>query len=122
MHKCPAKCEQIFFSSAAAAHPAHQDSAGGTAIVQLEIPRGAGSDRLQVLLNEAPEGSSLKHSTFTSDGALLEPHSSPEKEIFALRTIVIAEVYPQSGKAGKPSRFPLGTYPAIPIEILRPRR
>jgi hypothetical protein len=35
---------------------------------------------------------------------------------------VIAEVYPQTGKAGKPSRFPLGTFPAIPVEVIRPGR
>lgn len=37
-----------------------------------------------------------------------------------LRTNVIAEVYPDSGQAGKPSRFPLGTFPAIPVEVIRP--
>jgi hypothetical protein len=95
---------------------------GGTALVRFAIPRGAGSDKLQVLLNEPPEGISLKRSVFSSDGAVLELRADSEKVKPGLRTNVIAEVYPQSGKAGKPSRFPLGTFPAIPVEVIRPGR
>lgn len=95
---------------------------GGTALVRLAIPRGSGSDKLQVLLSEPPEGITLKRSTFSADGAVLELHADSEKVRPGLRTNLIAEVYPEAGKSGKPSRFPLGTFPAIPVEVIRPGR
>jgi hypothetical protein len=95
---------------------------GGTAVVRFTIPRGAASDKLQVFLNEPPEGITLKRSVFSSDGAILELRADSEKVKPGLRINLIAEVYPQTGKAGKPSRFPLGTFPAIPVEVIRPGR
>jgi hypothetical protein len=94
---------------------------GGTAIVRFTIPRGAASDKLQAILNEPPPGISLRRGVFNEDGAMLELRADSEKVKPGLRTNVIAEVYPQTGKAGKPSRFPLGTLPAIPIEVIKPR-
>ncbi len=95
---------------------------GGTAIVRFAIPRGAASDKLQVILNEPPEGISLRRSVFEGDSAILELRADSEKVKPGLRTNVIAEVYPRSEKGGKPSRFPLGTFPAIPVEVIRPGR
>jgi hypothetical protein len=95
---------------------------GGTAVVEFAIPRGAASNKLQVFLNEPPAGISLKRSTFTDGGAVLELSADSEKVTPGLRINVIAEVYPESGQAGKPSRFPLGTFPAIPVEVISPGR
>jgi hypothetical protein len=95
---------------------------GGTAVVRFAIPRGAGSEKFQVLLNEPPEGISLKRSVFSKDGVVLELRADSEKVKPGLRTNVIAEVYPQAGRSGKPSRFPLGTFPAIPVQVIRPSR
>jgi len=90
---------------------------GGTALVYFAVASGEASDKFQVLLNEPPEGITLKKATFQKGGAVLELHADAEKVKAGLRTNVIAEVYPSSGSSGKPSRFPLGTFPAIPIEI-----
>jgi hypothetical protein len=95
---------------------------GGTAVVRFAIPRGANAGKLQVLLNDPPAGITLKRSDFSAGGATLELHADSEKVRPGLRTNVIAEVYPDSGKAGKSSRFPLGTFPAIPVEVIRPGR
>jgi hypothetical protein len=95
---------------------------GGKVVVQFAIPRGAGSDKFQVLLNDPPEGITLKRSVFTPGGATLELQADSEKAKPGLRTNLIAEVYPVSGKSGKPSRFPLGTFPAIPVEVIRAGR
>ena len=93
---------------------------GGTATVEFAIPRGAATAKLQVILNDPPAGISLKRSSFTEGGAVLELSADSAKVTPGLRTNVIAEVYPDSGQAGKPSRFPLGTFPAIPVEVIRP--
>jgi hypothetical protein len=91
---------------------------GGTAQVQFAIANGDASDKFQVILNDPPEGISLKRHAFVKDGAILELYADAEKVKPGLRTNVIAEVYPGAGNGGKPSRFPLGTFPAIPIEII----
>jgi hypothetical protein len=95
---------------------------GGTALVRFAIPGGGTSDKLQLILNEPPVGISLKSTTFTSDGAILQLHADAEKVKPGLKTNLIVEVYPASGKTGKPSRFPLGTLPAVPVEVVRPGR
>jgi hypothetical protein len=94
---------------------------GGTAVVRLAIPRGS-SDKLQVILSDPPAGISLKRYAFADGGVTLELRADSEKVKAGLRTNVIAEVYPDAGKGAKTSRFPLGTYPAIPVEVISPRR
>ena len=95
---------------------------GGTALVEFAIPHGAATDKYQVILNDPPPGISLKCSTFTDGGAVLELSADSAKVMAGLRTNVIAEVYPESKQAGKPSRFPLGTLPAIPVEVINANR
>jgi hypothetical protein len=95
---------------------------GGSAVVRFSFPKGGGSDKLQLILNEPPEGLSLKSSSINADGATLTLHADSEKVKPGLRTNLIVEVYPESGKAGKTTRFPLGTLPAIPVEVFRPGR
>jgi hypothetical protein len=51
---------------------------------------------------------------------MLELHADSNKVKAGLRTNVIAEVYPHAGKAGKATRFPLGTFPAIPVQVIQP--
>jgi hypothetical protein len=94
---------------------------GGNAVVRFSIPRGAASDQLQLILNEPPAGISLKSSSITAEGATLVLHADSEKVTPGLRTNLIVEVFP-AAKSGKPSRFPLGTLPAIPVEVFRPGR
>lgn len=95
--------------------------AGGTATVTFAIPRGASTDKLMLVLNEPPEGISLKRTSFNNDGMVLELHADSEKVKPGFKTNVIAEVYTDNGK-GVRSQYPLGTLPAVPIEILRTSR
>jgi hypothetical protein len=95
---------------------------GGTALVRFAIPPGAGTEKLKVLLNDPPVGIALNRGVFTGDGAILELRADSERARPGLRTNLIAEVYPESGQAGKPPRFPLGTLPAIPVEVIRAGR
>jgi hypothetical protein len=95
---------------------------GGTALVRFAVPGASRSDRLQVLLNEPPAGITLKRSVFTDGGAILELWADSEKVQAGLRTNVIAEVYPQAPGKAKPAGLPLGTLPAIGVEVIRPGR
>jgi hypothetical protein len=95
---------------------------GGSAVVRFAIPPGSDSEKLQVVLSDPPAGLSLRRSTFLRGGATLELRADSEKVKPGLRTNLIAEVYPAAGKAGKLARFPLGTLPAIPVEVIRPGR
>jgi hypothetical protein len=97
---------------------------GGGALVRFAIPKAAAPEKLHLVLNEPPEGITLKDWTFTTGASAhevtLQIQTDGEKVKPGLRTNLIVEVYPSAGKAGKASRFPLGTMPAFPIEILRP--
>ncbi len=95
---------------------------GGSAVVQFAIPKGASKAKLRVVLNDPPEGITLKRSEFTGDGALLEIHADSDKVKPGTKTNLIAEIFPEAGKAGAQSRFPLGTFPAIPVQVIRAGR
>jgi hypothetical protein len=99
---------------------------GGTALVRLAIPRGTSADRIHLVLNDPPEGITLKSTAVTGDGVVLQLQADAEKARPGLRANLIVEVYPESAKkpgvAGRPSQAALGTLPAIPFEVLRPNR
>jgi hypothetical protein len=92
--------------------------AGGTATVNFATPGNNDGRKLQVFLSDPPEGISLKRATFAANTVTLELQADSEKAKPGLKTNLIAQVFPDSGNAGKPSRFPLGTLPAFQIEVL----
>jgi hypothetical protein len=100
--------------------------AGGTALVHFAIPRGSSAGKLQLLLNDPPEGITLRKSLVAGAGAVLLLHADAAKVKPGARGNLIVDVYPESANkragAGKPSRLALGTLPAIPFEILKARR
>jgi hypothetical protein len=97
--------------------------AGGTAVVRLAIPRG-GSDKIRLILSDPPEGISLKKATVSKDGAVLVIHADAGKVKAGSKGNLIVEAYPETGKkgGGKTTRFPLGTLPAIPFQVLSASR
>jgi hypothetical protein len=95
---------------------------GGTAVARIAIPRGVAADHIQLILSDPPEGITLTSTSFSSGGAVLQFFADAEKVKPGLRTNLIVEAYPDVGKKGKPSRFALGTLPAIPVEVIRPNR
>jgi len=94
---------------------------GGTAVVRLAIPRSAAFERIDLVLNDPPEGITLKRVVVNADGALLAIEADGEKAKPGLRGNLIIDAYPeQPKKAGRGPRTPLGTLPAIPFEIRKP--
>jgi hypothetical protein len=100
--------------------------AGGMALITFAIPRGESASKIELVLSDPPEGITLKKSVVTNDGAVLQIHADATKVKPGLKANLIIEAYPESAKtrggAGKMSRFGLGTLPAVPFEILQPRR
>jgi hypothetical protein len=97
--------------------------AGGTALARLAIPRGASSDRIRLVLNDPPEGITLKKMVVNSDGAVLLLHADSEKVKVGFRANLIVMAYPETGKkAGKTAPVTLGTLPAIPFVIVKSSR
>jgi len=97
--------------------------AGGTALVHIAIPRAAAGNKIQLVLNDPPEGITLKKAEVNKDGAILLLHADSDKVKPGLKANLIVEAYPESAKgpgggAGKMARS-LGTLPAIPFEVLK---
>ncbi|MFO0875978.1 MAG: hypothetical protein U0840_01285 [Gemmataceae bacterium] len=93
---------------------------GGAGVAHFAIPKGVAADKLQFLLSEPPEGITLKNTTTNGDVVILVLQADAEKVKPGLKTNLIVEAYPDGGKKGKTTRFPLGTLPAIPVEMIRP--
>jgi hypothetical protein len=97
--------------------------AGGTALVQIAIPKAASANKIQLVLSDPPEGITLKKAVVNDDGAILQIHADGEKAKPGLKANLIVEVYPESAKLGggaaKMSQLSLGTLPAIPFEVLK---
>jgi hypothetical protein len=95
--------------------------AGGTAEVHFSIPRAASDNKFELVLNDPPEGITLKKSVVNKDGAILLIHADGEKAAPGLRANLIVEAFPEArpGAAGKTAHVPLGTLPPIPFEIIK---
>ncbi len=92
--------------------------AGGTAQIAIAIPRAASERKIELLLNDPPEGITLKRAVMNPDGAILTIHADGEKVRPGLRANLIVEAFPEAAKGGG-ARQPLGTLPAIPFEVLK---
>jgi len=102
--------------------------AGGTAIVRLDGPGRALTERFHLELNEPPEGITIKSVSPSRNGTemLLQCDASKVKPGLAGNLIVetFAARADAPGKAkgkGNPRRAPLGVLPAIPFEIISAR-
>jgi hypothetical protein len=97
---------------------------GGTAQVHLAIAKGA--DKIHLVLNDPPEGITLKKTLVTEGGAILLLAAEADKVKPGLRANLIVEAYPETankaGDTARPARPALGTLPAIPFEVLKPAR
>jgi hypothetical protein len=97
--------------------------AGGTALVHLAIPRPPTAAKIHLLLNDPPDGITLKDSQVNNNGAVLLLQADGEKVTPGLRGNLIVEAYPDPGtKTGARAAQPIGTLPAIPFEVLKVRR
>ena len=85
-----------------------------------------GAGKIQLVLNDPPDGITLRNVVLADAGAVLELLADAEKVRPGFRGNLIVEAYPEGvknpGGGGKGSEQALGTLPAIPIEILRPNR
>jgi hypothetical protein len=93
--------------------------AGATAQIPIAIPRAASEQKIELVLNDPPEGITLKKVTMNPDGAILLVHADGEKVKPGLRANLIVEAFPEARKGASTARTPLGTLPAIPFEILK---
>jgi hypothetical protein len=93
--------------------------AGGTAQIPIAIPRAATDRKIELVLNDPPEGITLKKAMMNPDGAVLFVHADGEKVKPGLRANLIVEAFPEAPKGARTARLPLGTLPAIPFEILK---
>jgi hypothetical protein len=126
-HLVPAKDLMVTVSGQARARfPAHllnngpiKIRAGGTAQIAIAIPRAASDKKIELVLNEPPEGITLKKVVMNADGAILVIHADGEKVMPGLRANLIVEAYPEASGKGAGARTPLGTLPAIPFEVLK---
>jgi hypothetical protein len=95
---------------------------GGTTLVRLAIPRGPSAGKIKLVLNDPPEGVTLKQAVVNNDGALLLLHADSEKVKPGARGNLILEAYPETPPGRRGPQVPLGTLPAIPFAILRASR
>jgi hypothetical protein len=93
--------------------------AGGTAMIPIAIPRAASNQKIELVLNDPPEGITLKKAVMNPQGAILVIHADGEKVRPGLRANLIVEAYPEGTPRGGGARSPLGTLPAIPFEVLK---
>jgi hypothetical protein len=93
--------------------------AGGTTQVPIAIPRAATDRKIELVLNDPPEGISLRKALMNPDGAILVIHADGEKVKPGLRANLIVEAYPVAAAKTAGPRSPLGTLPAIPFEVLK---
>jgi hypothetical protein len=92
--------------------------AGGTAQIAIAIPRAAAENKIELVLNDPPDGITLKKVVMNPDGAVLLIHADGEKVMPGLRANLILEAFPEAQKGAR-ARAPLGTLPAIPFEVLK---
>jgi hypothetical protein len=95
---------------------------GGLTLVRLAIPRGSSAARIKLVLNDPPDGITLRKAEVNNDGAVLVLHADAGKVKPGSRGNLIFEAYPESRPGGRGQEVPLGTLPAIPFMILRPSR
>lgn len=98
---------------------------GGTALLQINTPPNAATDRLQLELSEPPAGITIRKVSSSRDGTELVLQSDAAKVRVGLQGNLIVQTFTTrtdaSGKA-RPNqrRVALGALPAIPFEIVRP--
>jgi hypothetical protein len=95
---------------------------GGTTLVRIAIPQGTSGNKIDLVLNDPPEGITLKKAVVNSDGAILLLHADAAKVTPGARGNLILEAYPETKPGGAGQRVPLGTLPAIPFAVLQANR
>ena len=98
---------------------------GGTARVKFGAAGNAFADRFQLELSEPPEGISIRNVTSSRDGAEIELVADAAKTKPGLKGNLIVSTFAgrpaAAGKTKGPAntrRFPAGTLPAVPFEIV----
>jgi hypothetical protein len=98
---------------------------GGSAQVRIKAPKRSILKEMRLALSDPPEGVTLHDVTVVPEGLAFRLEADKDKVEPGLGDNLIVEVtreYTPKGKDGKPSnkkrRYSLGTFPAIPIEIV----
>jgi hypothetical protein len=95
---------------------------GGTALVRIAIPRGPSGNKISLVLNDPPEGITLRKAVVNNDGAILLLHADAARVKPGARGNLILEAYAETRPGSRGPQVPLGTLPAIPFAILTARR
>ncbi len=97
--------------------------AGGTARVQVALPKASHLDEVQVALSQPPEGVAVKEVRPEGDRLAILLTAEAGKAEPGLKGNLIAEAYRETGgeggaSAGSGQRTALGMLPAIPFEVV----
>lgn len=94
--------------------------AGGTVSVRLAVPTSTFAARINLELNEPPEGISIKDVSSAGFGTELVLQCDAAKVKPGLAGNLIVSVFAQAKQAAKPnrSRIPVTTLPAIPFQVV----
>ena len=97
---------------------------GGTAAVKLDIPAARFAVKLQLELNEPPEGISIKSFATKFDATELVLQSSPQARLGMKGNLIVNafNARPDTEKDKRQlRRAPVATLPAIPFEVVAAR-
>ena len=99
---------------------------GGTVRIKAEIPAARFVDKIELELNEPPDGITIKSVTQTRDGTEILLHCDAAKIKPGLKGNLIVSAFAEAAPAAKDKpqaakrRNPLGSLPAIPFEVVSP--
>jgi hypothetical protein len=103
--------------------------ADGTARVRVSLPSGPLMGQVQLALSDPPEGISIESVSPVREGAAIVFRADPAKVKPGLKGNLIVDAFVERTLGpgnGKPQanrrRFPLGSLPAIPFEIVKPEQ
>ncbi len=100
-----------------------QIPAGGSAPVHMRLSKGPAAQKIDLTLNDPPEGVTLDNVNVSPEGVDFELKADAATSVLMDNLIVEAFAHlPVRGKDGKPTkqlrRAPAGYLPAIPIEVV----
>ena len=99
-------------------------AAGSTTSVALLVPRSRLTDELHLTLNEPPEGVAIQGISGARDGLAILVRADPKAKPGVKGNLIVDAFMerPEADKKKKNAagrRFPIGTLPAIPFEIVK---
>ncbi len=98
-------------------------AAGGSATVPLLVPRSRLTDELQLTLNEPPEGVAIQGISGARDGLAILLRADAKAKPGVKGNLIVDAFMERAAdnkkKTAAQRRFPIGTLPAIPFEIVK---